>query len=135
MTRRAVIAMFAAVVLAPAVYAGASTPLAGTTWRPAPLSGHAGTPDRPVFIKFGPAGRVNGYAGCNSFTGSYRQTGDTMVLGPLATTRMACAPDVMEREQWLLETLRQTRRIAVTAGELTLKTVQGATSLRLMPHQ
>jgi heat shock protein HslJ len=44
------------------------------------------------------AGRVSGSGGCNRFTGSYEEEGETLSLGMLASTRMACAEDVMRAE-------------------------------------
>jgi heat shock protein HslJ len=42
---------------------------------------------------------VGGFTGCNRFTGPYTSDGDALELGPLASTRMACAPpgDAIER--------------------------------------
>jgi heat shock protein HslJ len=41
-------------------------------------------------IEFTADGRVSGFAGCNTFSGSYATDGSTLTWGPLATTRMAC---------------------------------------------
>jgi heat shock protein HslJ len=35
-------------------------------------------------------GTVSGFAGCNTFSGSYITNGSSLSLGPLATTKMAC---------------------------------------------
>lgn len=45
-------------------------------------------------------GRVSGSTGCNRFTGSYTLDGDALVMGQIASTRMACPPpgDEVERE-------------------------------------
>jgi heat shock protein HslJ len=36
--------------------------------------------------------RANGFSGCNRFTGTYDLTDGKLSFGPLASTRMACAP-------------------------------------------
>lgn len=36
------------------------------------------------------SGRASGYAGCNTFSGSYLLSGESLTFGPLAMTRMAC---------------------------------------------
>jgi heat shock protein HslJ len=36
--------------------------------------------------------RANGFSGCNRFTGTYDLTDGKLTFGPLASTRMACAP-------------------------------------------
>jgi heat shock protein HslJ len=41
-------------------------------------------------IEFTADGGVSGFAGCNTFTGSYTTDGSTLTLTPLATTKMAC---------------------------------------------
>jgi putative lipoprotein len=72
--------------------------LAGTEWG---FTGDVGKAAR--FIQFRSDGRVTGYSGCNRFTGTYVQNGDALTMGPLATTRMACPPQMMKREQEFLE--------------------------------
>ena len=42
-------------------------------------------------------------------------------MGPLATTRMACRPEVMEREQQFLTMLGQVRHAEASYLKLTLK--------------
>ena len=48
---------------------------------------------------------VTGSTGCNRFTGSFEFSGNTVTLSPLATTRRACAPAVMDLEQKFLNAL------------------------------
>jgi heat shock protein HslJ len=45
-------------------------------------------------------GTASGSTGCNRYTGPYTLDGDTLELGAIASTRMACAPraDAVERE-------------------------------------
>lgn len=57
-------------------------------------------------ITFDAKGRVYGDSGCNRFTGGYQVKGDRLTVGPLATTLMACAPDVMAAEQTFLARLQ-----------------------------
>lgn len=56
--------------------------------------------------------RVAGRAGCNRFTGAWKQAGNAIELGPLATTRMACPPALMELEAKTLATLAAVRTIS-----------------------
>lgn len=130
--------LIAAVALLPASTAiGAgeqAMPLAGTAWRPVALSGLAGTAEAPVFVRFQSADRVAGFAGCNRFSGSYEQKGDRLTIGPLVTTRMACARAAMEHEAKFLKVLNDVRLIDANLSELALKTWQGAVFLRLEPH-
>ncbi|NLU82018.1 META domain-containing protein [Rhodococcus sp. HNM0569] len=56
-------------------------------------------------LQIGSDGHVTGTTGCNRFQGNAEVNGDTIEFGPLATTRMACPPDVMEVEQAVLAAL------------------------------
>lgn len=48
---------------------------------------------------------INGLAGCNRFFGSASVEKNRIVADPLASTKMACAPDEQQVEQAVLETL------------------------------
>jgi heat shock protein HslJ len=130
----ALVALLAAALAATGLFADGGMSVAGTSWRPVALSGFSGTDERPVLIEFENAEKVSGFAGCNSYFGSYEHKGDKLSLGPLATTRKACPGDIMNRETDFLKLLEQARLAEVTAGELILKTLEGAVLLRLTPH-
>lgn len=53
----------------------------------------------PPRIDFGGDGSVHGTTGLNRFTGRYEVTGAALRFSPLATTRMAGMPEVMDQEQ------------------------------------
>jgi heat shock protein HslJ len=76
--------------------------LAGTEWG---FPGEVGKTAR--FIQFRSDGKVGGSTGCNRFNGSYSQDGYALTIGTPATTRRACLPDVMKREQQFLVMLDQ----------------------------
>ena len=65
---------------------------------------------------------MTGSAGCNTFTGSVAIDGSTLEVGPLATTRMACAdPAVGEQETAFLQALQATTGYTVDdEGRLVL---------------
>jgi putative lipoprotein len=54
-------------------------------------------------------GRISGTGGCNSIMGKARVEGAAITLGPLATTRMACSPAVMDQERKFLAALEAAR--------------------------
>ena len=90
--------------------------LAGSEW------GFAGDGGRTArFVQFRADGVVGGSSGCNRFTGAYNQNGDELTLGPLASTRMACPPGVMEREQQFLTMLGDVRYAEASHLKLILK--------------
>jgi heat shock protein HslJ len=92
--------------------------LAGSEW------GFASGDNRNV--RFSPNGTVSGHAGCNRFSGTYKEDGGKLVLGPLAMTRMMCPPEDMERESTLVKILEDTTRFEATHLELTLFGADGA---------
>jgi heat shock protein HslJ len=65
---------------------------------------------------FGADGILQGSSGCNDYSGSYVSNGETLSIGPLATTRKACAEPIMDQEARFLAAL------------------QAATGYRLEPH-
>ncbi len=70
--------------------------------------------------------RVSGSSGCNRFSGRWQQDGTTITLGPLAGTRIACAPALMELESKFLATLGAVTAVSYDAsGAAYLKAPDG----------
>ena len=42
---------------------------------------------------------VSGNAGCNNFNGPYTVDGDTIKIGPLASTKMACSSEELSKQE------------------------------------
>ena len=60
---------------------------------------------RPLTLILG-SGRATGSAGCNTFSGPFNTRSDDRIdIGPLAVTRMACEPQIMEQEARYLSIL------------------------------
>ena len=79
---------------APAEAASGDTALAGPEWHLVELNGRPaamGAGGRPATLQFDEEGRVAGFGGCNRIAGPYAMTGDSLRLGPLVMTRMACS--------------------------------------------
>lgn len=66
-------------------------------------------------------GRVNGFGGCNAFTGSYKldAPASRISFGQIASTMMACAAS-MEVEQAFHEALRHTDSYTLDGDRLVL---------------
>jgi len=94
--------------------------LAGTEWGFARETGEAAR-----FVQFRSNGKVDGYSGCNRFTGIYTQNGRALTIGSIATTRMACRPSAMKREQRLLAILANVRLAERRHRKLVLKKDDG----------
>ena len=89
----------------------APTDLAGTAWKVAEIGGRAVGEEVTSTLGFDEEGRVSGSAGCNRFFGTLSLEGDRVSVGPLGSTRMMCAPPVMEQEQRYFQALEGARRL------------------------
>jgi len=105
--------------------------LDGTRWvLTSPAAG--GPPaERPITLGF-EGGQVQGSDGCNRYAGGYTRDGDRLEVGPdLASTRMACPPEVMQQADAFVAALTSARRFRIEGDALTLSTADGAVALRL----
>lgn len=100
--------------------------LDGSEWRPTEIGDIAVSEDADIFLRFEEGGQVSGHSGCNGFFGSYKVVDDTVKVGPLGATRMACAEPVMDLELLFMRTLESARRIERQGTELILKDETGA---------
>ncbi|WP_063463355.1 META domain-containing protein [Ectothiorhodospira sp. BSL-9] len=84
--------------------------LVGDEWQVVSMDDAPLLEDSSATLAFLPGERLAGLASCNRYMGSYQLTGETMEVGPLASTRMACSEPLMEQEisfMQLLESVRQ----------------------------
>lgn len=103
--------------------------LADTDWRIVAISGEDVDGDNYV-MQFTGAGRLNGQAGCNRFSGSYAQRCIRLTTGPIAVTRMACPDDRVAHERAVLYLLGGQVTIVFPDGE-TMMLLAGGGSIRL----
>jgi heat shock protein HslJ len=103
-------------------------PLVGTNWAltklgDAPVTLASG--QREPFLQLQASdGRASGFAGCNMFAGPYQLSGDSLSFGPLAMTRMACAPG-MNIEGGYANALRDTKGYRIAGSQLVLTDAAG----------
>jgi heat shock protein HslJ len=97
-----------------------ASPLEGTTWQ---LSS-PGDPAAPVTVRF-VSGRASGFSGCNRFNGGFKRDGDTLTVGPLAGTMMACPDPRMAAEKAFLDGLSGKHGVAISGARLTLTPASG----------
>ena len=67
-------------------------------------------------------GLASGFGGCNTFRGGYELDGDSIAIGPLAGTLMACEEPKMAAEAAYLPALEAADSWALEDGELVLST-------------
>ncbi|MEN9433859.1 MAG: hypothetical protein RLZZ422_1448 [Pseudomonadota bacterium] len=84
------------------------------------LAKHPDTLSRPVTLNF-ESGRVNGFNGCNSYSGSYVANADgTLALGKPGTSRMLCSGIAAQTEREYMNKLSKVRMYALVRGQLLL---------------
>ena len=88
-------------------------------------------PGTEMDVVFG-IGNVAGFSGCNQFSGTYGTNGNVVRIGQLATTRIACADDVMAQETAFLEALQGAALIEPRNAAVTLKDLNGSPNVFLV---
>ncbi|MBY8859647.1 META domain-containing protein [Nocardia sp. CA2R105] len=111
-------------------------PLTGTAWVVTTLLRQEGQvrsqaldAARPT-LTIAADGQVSGSAGCNRMTGTAEISGSNVTFH-LGTTRMMCAPDVMQIEQQVLEALTGATEATVDSDTLTIRNRANDTGLIL----
>jgi len=106
--------------------------LAGSTWLATGINnGRGGVQslviDSTVTATFADDGTLSGDAGCNTYSGTYEVDGDSMTIGPLASTMMACADEeVTQQEAAYLAALSNVSTFSITGNSLELRDEAGA---------
>ena len=85
-------------------------------------------------VAFTHEGRIQGFGGCNSFTGAYTQSGKSLSIGTesgqLATTLKACPPAIMDQESRFMDALGRVSAYRIEQGLLHLLDAEGTPILR-----
>lgn len=92
-----------------------STPpeLAGTRWTITSVDGRAPLGADSLTAQFGINGQVEGDSGCNHFSGPWIQSGNTLRVGELLSTRRACVEESRQQQE--------SRVLRILQGTTTLK--------------
>ncbi|WPD23818.1 MAG: META domain-containing protein [Candidatus Electrothrix scaldis] len=108
--------------------------IANNRWYLTELAGKTVTPEsvtNPPFLKVQSGEQlIQGFAGCNNFTGSWLFADNDFVFSRIRSTRMAC-PLGMEVEDAFLQALDATRRYAIKGDILSLHDRRGRVLARL----
>ena len=86
-----------------------STPkvdLVGGTWLAEDIDGAGVIDDAQSTLEFGTDGRVSGRGGCNRYGGTVKLKGASIIIGELFSTKMACAPALMDQETRFMAALQ-----------------------------
>ncbi|WP_296934626.1 META domain-containing protein [uncultured Marinobacter sp.] len=102
--------------------------LRGAVWVVEDLAGKGIIDRSRITVEFLEGNRIAGRASCNRYTGSYQLRGEGIAMGSMASTRMACAPALMNQEEQFLGLLAQVTSVRIgQQGELLLSTPDGDT--------
>lgn len=109
-------------------------PLENRYWKLIELGGEPvampeGARREPHLVFHGEQGRLAGFSGCNRLSGEYRRQGDSLSLGPVASTRMACVP-ASDLEPRFLAMLEHVAGYRLRADRLELLDAEGAVIAR-----
>jgi heat shock protein HslJ len=105
--------------------------LVGATWRAETIAGRPVMDNAASTLTFVSAERVAGLAACNRYSGPLRIADGRVAVGPLAATRMACAPALMDQETRFLTTLERVERIRLDGPFLLLHATGDSEPTRL----
>jgi len=115
-----------------------SDELAGVPWRVISYNNGSGgvvsvLQGSELTVEFGADGKVTGEAGCNRYFAPFTVQGESLTVGPPATTRRYCgAPEgVMEQENRFLEALHSAVRIQFMGDKVRLLSKDGTSALVL----
>lgn len=111
-------------------------PLEGTNWLLIELNGKEISTveyNKPISVFYQKEGsKVNGFAGCNSFTGSYKLEGSKIVCTPLASTKMFCQ-ETMDIETAFLKILQTEHTFKMEGAHMIFKEKSGVVA-RFIPE-
>jgi heat shock protein HslJ len=106
------------------------TSLVGSLWLAEDIGGGGVIDNLQTKLQFVATDRVAGHAGCNSFNGAATLSGAALSFGPFATTRMMCAPAVMDQEGKFIRALESARTARLENDLLILMDESGTPVLR-----
>ena len=100
--------------------------LTGTTWRAETIMGRPVIEAATSTITFEADGSAHGQGGCNRYFGAATIDGEQMSFGPLGSTKMACAPTLMDQEARFFQALESAERWSLDEHGLLLIHSAGA---------
>ncbi len=104
--------------------------LAGTAWQLVSLDEAGLVEGSTVTLAFDDAGGLSGSGGCNSYSASYTSDGETLSIGPVVSTKMACMDaGVMEQEAAFFAALSQAVSYTVVDDQLIVTYGTGQTMM------
>ncbi|MFC6591479.1 META domain-containing protein [Deinococcus lacus] len=108
-----------------------SAPALSGEWTLTAINGRALglSPEERPRLKFGADRTLSGTSGCNALNGQFSQRGPWLLVSRLGTTRMACDPERMNVESYVLRGLGGVHRYRVEGRTLTVEGAAGKDQL------
>lgn len=122
---------------APEAAATADTNIENIVWQAVEFNGKPLAADAVITLQLS-EGRIAGKSACNRYTGPYTTDAESrglQITGPVAGTRMACAPAVMEVEAAFNDALPKITAYRVDAGPVLVIFAGTEDVLHLTPAQ
>lgn len=111
-----------------AASASGSEILTGDAWRIEDIDGRGVIDIAQTTIAFDTQGGVSGSGGCNRYNAGYELNGETLNIGGIAATRMACVPAVGAQEQAFFAFLNGPLKLQISeTGALVMTNARGQT--------
>lgn len=114
-------------------FSGQSNPLSKTSWSVTGYNNGKQAVVSPILntnltMTFGDDGTISGNSGCNTYSGQYTLSGQTITISPLASTMRACIePEgVAEQETAFTTALQQAATWNIQGNQLSLRTAENA---------
>jgi heat shock protein HslJ len=127
------LALSACAAPATATPGSSANTLAGTNWKLAsygpalnPTPAAAGVETN---LSFGNDGKLSGNFGCNSFGGDYTVKDDTIIVGSIITTLMACDGPGTTQETAAFQVLKDNVKFKLDGSTLTITSLDGGNVL------
>jgi heat shock protein HslJ len=115
------------------VYSSVPSGLPGTSWTARGVNNGVGAVESTsltevLTLQFGTDGALTGFGGCNNFSGQYASSAPPdLAISGIASTKKACAEDVMKLETAYLTALGNTATYKREGTTLNLRDASGAT--------
>lgn len=115
-------ALVALALSAAATYPAAAAESPAGRWLAEDIRGGGVIDDLQTVLQIGDDGAISGSGGCNRMAGKAVISGESIDFGPIAATKMACAPAAMDQETKFFAALEEVHgwRLDPSGGRLTL---------------
>jgi putative lipoprotein len=100
------------------------------TWLAEAIDGGGVAESAQSTLEFAHDGRVAGRGGCNRYGGSVKAESGSILMSELFSTKMACAPPLMDQESRFMAALQAARTYRMEGSKLVLVDATGKPRLR-----